>query len=539
MKNIKKTSLLALIGLATVLGSCSAGAFTQREAQAADNQETETPTANEENTFTRPEYDGDERIKTALDSLRGQTHTAQMHYLVAVEYPGTSGAIGEPIGPAIENNIDYTYGYLADGTRATAVGGETIVADWDSGSSSIYEGSETVTTTPTTVYWRDGENGLAETQTRTIANDVKYSYAADYDESTGDITPIIFDSEFRNPWDYIDYDDLYFAPNASGIEELHLSQRKADFFAQTYDVTGANTISDAIVTLDDQGRISGLNLIIEALSQDNFRRINEFSFTYDHDVDTAEYFTEKTPYDNDRNPELASYFSAFNSAVQDEKNYVYTKVVDTSSETSVLTRPHQGVTGYFTKDKVYFSQWGYNDNEMDGQEPPAEDNEDWKDHFYTGTDNYDYAAIRGNNGIYTGYEYTIGGNEWGWGPITVSSSAYYTLNSYAEIGPTFFQINPAIFNYVDENEELGAHYTVDDDLLASIGSYFDFQFLGVHSSAMESSTKTFDLYLKGTVMTVKCSFTVLDTNNSVVFTFDSASIGQDRMPDWAIAGLPN
>lgn len=530
-----KISALALLGCVALLASCNGGE-SQNSTGPVSSETSEPETSSP---ITGPDTTAvDEKIKTALDSVRGQSYQTVMNYLVAVEYPeDTTGTI---VDTFIRNQATYIYGYLSNGQKAVSTWGTTASGDWDPDTHDGIPGRYYSSSTPVATYWRDDENGLTLIENRTLQNTVDTAYVANYDDTTGDVTPVIFDTEFRNPWDYIDYEDL--TVNDDGT--LTLSQRKADFFTQVYSVTGANTVTDAKITLDDQGRIDTVSLTIPELTGDGaggvYRRINEFTFKNTYGIDADTYFVHKTPYAANSNPELASFFNTFADAVNNEKSYKYdkyltrtTSILDDEGNPNFMWGADTGISGYFCGDEVYFSQWG-----TDTETGIGYTDESHKTGFYEGSDNYDYCATKGKDDYYTGYEYSNYG-DWAWNDIVISTNAVYTLNTYAEIGPTFFNLSPDIFQKTSDG-----HYTVDSELMSTIGTYFDFGFLGVHSSTLESSTLSLDLSLEqgdagNTIMTVETSFDMMDIHATVTYTFDTASIGTTVLPSWAQNNLPS
>lgn len=546
-----RLALLAICALSCTLAACGGTSSSSEDSSSVDSStsisedssssssvddegegegETSSSTWTGDVELVYPDYTNvDSRIINLVDSVRDTTHSATVHYQVTVTYPD-DGSSYSYVDTFISNDVTYQYGYLEDGERACGLSGVSMSGDWDSDTGSPISGRYNTTTTPLTVYWKDSETGLASYETRTLDNRVMTYTIADIDDD-GTTVPIIYDDEFANPWDYIDYTDLYV--DQDGV--IHLDTDQAEFFPQVYSVTGMNTITDAILTTNEDGSLAELELVSEDLEGSTYVRSNEFTITYSYEVD-GDTFSHKEPYENE-NQEIADLFDTFEEAVTSENSFSYDKRIQTYSELEAQDNTSDtGVTGYYTRDGVYFSQWGEYDTNGNHHD------DSWKENWYSVGDNYDYAAVPNSEGTYSGYECTStsSSNEevvFTWGAIAVSSNAYYTLDSYADIAPYFYEISPAVFIEADSEDEDVTHYTVDDDLLSTIGTYFDFQFLGVHSTTLETGTTSFDLYIEdgeneNKILNVQATFSLLDIRATVNFTFDTASIGTTELPSW-------
>lgn len=87
-------------------------------------------------------------------------------------------------------------------------------------------------------YFKDKSTGSAYTETIDLNNEYKQYYVSDYDESTGVYQPISYESEFRNPWDFIDASDI--DVNEDG--EYVLSNQKAQFLINCYQASNLNWV---------------------------------------------------------------------------------------------------------------------------------------------------------------------------------------------------------------------------------------------------------------------------------------------------------
>lgn len=538
--NLKRISLLGAIALTTVLASCQG--LAQSGAPRLEADEVQTPTASGDTSFERPDYTDpeayDQVAVKALNALQNHDNAAEVHYLVTVEFQDDPSSLYTTVDTFIQQDVTYSYHYGADGERATATGGVSNFGDWNDATDEPIPGRYTTSVVPTTVYWRDPDTGLTTVENRTYDNQVQTLISATVDDITGTVTPVVFDTEHINPWDFIDYEDL--TRDEEEPHTYHLALNKAELFTRVYDATGMNTITDAVATLDDQGRIASLNFLSDPLRGDasnaTFTRSNVFSIEYSY-ADQSALFTHKTPYQADQNPEIATVFDALDQALTNGESYRYDKGMKGYSlleGTEDTNTTNTGVTGFFTKDNIYFAQWGPNHDEYytDGA-------------FYNEGDNYDYGAVRQLDGTYlayqcptTGIDVSTGEPDVYWSTIAVSSTAYYTLDSYSVVGPTFNQLSPDIFIPAEEE----GWYTVDDQLLGGIGTYFDFAFLGVHSTTLESTTESFRLRVDqdadgvNYTMTVEMSFTMLGFHSDVTTTFDTASIGHTDLPEYCYSG---
>ena len=432
-----------------------------------------------------------EKIITALNSLKYASHYVDMEQDVAILKP-TQPEVCD-IYSFYHNNMGYFY---SETEKAYSYKTETLFCDLDKETGEPLENTIRRNSTDEVLYFKD-EDGTVYQETVTFQNEVVSTTMAFYDEDTGYYQPVIFDSEFKNPWDYITTRDL--VENSDG--KLTLINEKADFLAECYGAVGLNFITSNKINLDEQGRIIGIDFVINDLVTDTYTRTNTFKITYSgHDTAKLTHLTPST----NNNPELQAAFDS----IKNVKNYTYAKEYTYSyGATKDL------ITGYFTEEEVYFRHH----------------TEDETEHAYTGGDDYDYKAKINEDGVsYTGYEYTLKGEMWDWGIVMLSSSAPYIMDTFEEIGPKFFEINASIFKEIEENV-----YEIEPHFLRDSGAYFDFGFLGVNSAAMEGGTNKMVITLTadGQIEKIETGFTFMGTEYPINYYL--SNIGTTEVPSWS------
>lgn len=398
----------------------------------------------------------DPLIIKAVKSLRGKSHIVDLFSSVTLLKPNDDFAVD------FYDQYFCTYGYYYDGLeKAYSSKINYIFADLVKETGQIMEGSTRYFSSSEVTYFKDNKDGTMYIEEISIENEYVSLTVADYNSSTGVYTPIIFDNEFRNPFDYISYRD--YKVNNDGT--LSLINEKADFLGECYNVVGLNVITENYIHLDDEGNIISMSFIINDLVEENYTRKNELTISFLRGDDIK--LTHYAPYEND-NPELQDALDA----IDGKKNYTYSKEMsykDYDPITGELTDYYDMVKGYFTEDAIFFHhQEGENDT-----------------HPYAIGDNYDYKAVLQDDGSYLCYEYNFSSNlnGYSWSPVSVSGSAYYTFSNFEEIGPQFLTIDASIFKKVDEYT-----YEIEDALLSSVGYYFDYGCMGVQSLALDGNT---------------------------------------------------
>lgn len=399
----------------------------------------------------------DEKVKTAINSLRDKSHKVEVESSVEVLKPNDDFAVD------IRNEYHNFYGYYYnDGEKAYSRQTNYSFTDLDKETGEEIHGRRRSYNNVEEKYFKNNEDGTMYIEQLSIDNKYSRLTMANYNEETGLYTPVIYDSEFKNPFEYISYRDV--KVNKDGT--LTLLNEKADFLGECYNVVGLNFITDNKIKLNDKGEIDSISFIINDERGETYIRKNELSVKYHRGDDIK--LTHLTPCTNN-NPELQAALDVLDG----KKNFTYIKHMKAEYEHHVSGEKivvDDRVKGYFTEDEVYFHH-----ELSDNDQTP-----------YVRGDNYDYKAIKNDDGTFTGYEYVysyaVGGYDWN--AVALSSSALYVLNDFSEIGPQLMNLDAVIFKKIDDKT-----YQIEDYFLPSIGVYFDNGFLGVNSGAFDGNTK--------------------------------------------------
>lgn len=470
---MKKHLILSIASLLmiTSLAGCGGG-----------SDPSETPTIPEIN----------EKVKTAIDSLRNHSHYVHVEQDVAIYKPS------QPEVCDIYNLYIYDIGHFYSETeRSYSIKMEREFCDLDKETGEKLENTIRHSDVPEMLYFKDMEDGTAYIEEVTYQNELKSTTVAFYDEDSGIYQPVIFDSEFKNPWDYISYRDVAIKEDGN----LTLINEKDDFLAECYETVGLNFVSDNTILLDDQGRITGVEFQIDDLVEENYTRTNSLSVVYSG-LDTA-VLKHRAPSTNN-NPELQAAFDS----IKNVKNYTYSKEFTYSYG---ATKDY--ITGYFTEEEIYFRHH----------------TEAGIEHPYTTGDDYDYKVKINNDGVtYTGYEYNLKGDTWKWGVIMVSGTSPYILENFEESGPKFYEIDASIFKKIDERT-----YQIEDYFLLDSGSFFDYGMLGVQSAAFEGNTSKMIITLgeDGSLEKVETGFKFMGVDYYINYYL--SNIGTTEIPEWS------
>lgn len=477
MKN-KIASLLFLLP-ALFLTSCGENSSSSDSSSSSSQSSEKTP----------------EEIAKALSSLRKNSHQVEISSIVKVTHPDNNQAID--IQVATDETIKHSY---ADGERGYQVSGKRVNSDLEKETGEPIEATATTHPIAEQTIFENPEDGLAYSEILNVDNTVSRSLPSIQNSETGIYDPIVFASEFKNPWDYIEEKDLSYEKDGN----IHLDLDKAEFLKECYGLSSVNKADDCVVNLDSNGNIATLRFAIEDLVASNFVRQSTLDVSYSrHGEKVVEHVTPLT----NQNPELETALSALKTA----KNFTYEKTIENLSDgTKMLT------TGYYDKENglAFFHQ---------GEE----------DKPYTAGDNYDYVASYQKDGDYAGkwlgYEYVFS-SSWNWSTIMVSSTAPYVIDSWDELIPQFDSVSAAVFTNTD------GVYTADKRLDASIASYFDNPFLGANSEALLTDGTGLSLTLKdGKIDTVSTGFDFMGTDYKVTFTLkdiDSTTLPSYFLETW-------
>lgn len=454
-------------------------------------------------------------IKTALNSLKGKSHKVNIKQTVSVLRPIPEGMTPEdpqwnylPLDLYQEYNNTFGYYYQDDGTafsRKTS----SLYADLDKLTGEFIPNSVRQYDNPQEIFWKDNQTGTVYTEKLSIQNELSTYTSAYYDEETGIYLPIVYDSEFKNPFDFITYRDFEFKDDG---KTLRLINDKEDFLAECYNSIGMNFIEDTTIKLDSKGRISSIEFVIPDLVSETYTRKNTISLSYEINDDIK--INHLKPFENN-NPELQNALDVLDN----QKNFTYIKELsyDKVDAEGNVTPFKDRVKGYFTEDEIYFHH-------------ETSDNDT---HPYINGDDYDYKSIKNDDVTYTCYEYTPDGYTFDWKIVMLSSSAPYIIDSFAGIGPSFMDINASIFAKTEENT-----YDIEPELLSTSGKYFDFQMYGVQSAALESTTTqiTIKLNNEGNIEYIESAFVFNMTQYHLKYYIQD--IGTTEIPEWSYQSLP-
>jgi uncharacterized protein with ATP-grasp and redox domains len=108
-----------------------------------------------------------------------------------------------------------------------------------------------------------------------------------------------------------------------------------------------------------------------------------------------------------------------------------------------------------------------------------------------------------------------------------SNTMPLTYETFAECAPSYFDISANIFKDLGNNK-----YECEEQLLPTIGQYFDYGVWGVDSYALESQTNRCVITLtnEGKIDTVEIGFKLENIQYDIVYSYDN--IGTTTIPSW-------
>lgn len=499
-----KNKLLLLLPV-LLLTSCSdiSSTTTPTSSSSQSSESSNSSTSSSSSSSDDREYLEESVARTALYSLRENSHNVHIESLVNI-YQVDSYSID--LRQEISKDLSFSYdeveeGYIERGYRES---GYRRYADLEKETHEPIESTEQVYDYPTMQIYEDRESGLAYSEEITLDNEVNYSLMANYDDTTGIYDPVSFANTYRNPFDYISINDFYYGEDRS----IHLDTQKAEFIAECYDLTSINFISDAIVSLNSDGYISYISFVTpDLVDEGRYTRTSQVELSFSDFGEQV--ITHLAPYDND-NPELEEALHI----LDDVTSYTYTKYFLDEEGNEV-----NHTTGYFDLNAgmVFFHQVNPN-YDLDPNE------------MYTAGDNYDYCVVYQEDGDYAGqwlgYEYVSSVLGWDWNLIMLSSTAPYVLSTFSDIGPNFDVLNSSLFTHE------GDSYVAPDELVSTLGFYFDNGFIGVQSGAFESGTTTLAITLdsEGDGFTVETGFEIMGEEYFV--RFELSDINSTELPSY-------
>ena len=218
------------------------------------------------------------------------------------------------------------------------------------------------------------------------------------------------------------------------------------------------------------------------------------------------------PYQNN-NPELQKALDVLDNT----KNFTYSKEMyydSINANTGEKESFYDLIKGYFTEEMVFFHHV-VSENDT---------------HPYALGDNYDYkCVINEDNKSYTCYEYvySYGINGYDWKKVALSGSAYYIIDEFKGIGPSFYNMNASIFKKIDEKT-----YEIEKPLLESSGIYFDNGCQGVQSLALDGNTSKCIIKLNESneIDVIQVGFTYQMVEYNINFYIDD--VGTTSIPSW-------
>lgn len=455
-------------------------------------------------------------IKTAVNSLKYNSHHVQVKQSVDVVRPIPEGMTPEdpnwaylPIDIHREYNNYFTYYYGDDGERAYSRQTNSIYYDLEKITGNPVEGTIRYDSSPEELFFKN-QDGTVTIEEITIENKLNSYIAAIHNESNGIYSPIIFDVEFKNPFDFISYRDVQIRNDDP--TKLTLINQKADFLSDCYGTVGMNFIKDNTINLDENGNIASIDFVIEDLKEETFTRRNTFSVLYSYGNTTLSHLA---PFTND-NPELQAALDVLdnqkNFTYIKEYSYKYSKMGSALYSIDKDINYYDKITGYFNEDKVFFHHMQTENDE----------------HPYTLGDNYDYQCVKQDDGRYLCYEFVPNGVEFYWRPVAISGSSLYYIDSFEGIGPTFMNMNASIFKKIGDKK-----YAIEEALLATSGKYFDNQMLGVNSYSIENNASKVEITLndQGNIDFIEVRFVFENIERTVKFSIKD--VGTTSVPSWA------
>ena len=446
--------------------------------------------------FNPTQVANEAKIITAIDSLRGKTHQINISQAVTIVRPN------DELSVDFTNIYEFTHThYYGDNVRAFSTGSYSIYYDHIKGTGEMDESTYRTHKVDEQIYFKLS-NGYAQVQNLTFQNELETAISAYYDEETGRYTPIMFDTEFKNPFDYVSYRDVVVNNDGS----LSLINQKIDFVLECYNTVGMNTIKENKLVLNSKGEVTAIEFVIpdQIGAENSYIRSNTITLTYEREgIKTAEL----KPFENE-NPELEAAFAA----IKNTKNYSYTKTYVQQKQVDGTIKDHN-VKGYFTEDVVYFHH-----HDKPGDTTP-----------YEGDDDYDYKAVKESDGKYYVYQYSMATDTFGWGIVMASATTPLFYDYFEELGPIFSYVDPAIFKKTGEYT-----YEIETYFLSTSGIIFDFGMMGVASDAFDGGTTKCVVTLNEDGSLGKVETTLKFLTETLNITYTLSDIGTTVVPTWAL-----
>lgn len=350
---------------------------------------------------------------------------------------------------------------------------------------------------PEETYYRDNKTGHAIYKSLNVQNELITQTQAIFDEEENSYVPILFDSEYANPFDSVTERDLVYDETTNTIE---ISSEKAYLILENYSAVGLNPVRSATLKLSDTYLPLSISFDIPDLEDNSgspFTRTNESKVTF---LELDSEYRDVKPFTHN-NKKLASALTKYKNTNNFTyyKDYMYKGNVD-----------HR-ISGFYTEDMIYYHHGEFSDGEI-----------------YKAGDNYDYVVTRDEitNPFYLYSYQTTDAIEWYWvqeytGETPIS---YQTLK---DCGPDYFNVSPAVFKDIGNNQ-----YECESLVIKSMGSYFDYKCQGTTSGDLERNTQKCIVTLNNNdeIEYVDISFSVGADTFEIRYSYDN--IGTTTIPSW-------
>ncbi len=444
-----------------------------------------------------------ESVKKIVNSVRKTTHLVHVYQTVQVLKPNDSLASDVNL----ENTFDFGYYYEGE-ERAYSITSSKKSYDTNKDTGEVITNTISYSSSPKVTYHRDSK-GQSYIEECSIGNVASKSYMLDDDEDGDELyTPLIFDTEFKNPFDYISYRDI--SKNEDGT--FSLNNDSADYLAKCYNTIGMNKIKGATISVDSSDRVSSIVFDVPDEIDDSYSRYNTMTVSYSYPEDTSIPHVSEF---NNSNPDLETALLA----LKDKTNFTYYKdfydVAENDEDKGDISKLTllDHIAGYYTEDVVYFH---HHDNPETDTGP------------YVLGDDYDYCIVKeDSDNKYHAYEYTNVNGTYSWHVVQLSSSTPYIIDTFTEAMPQFYDISPNIFKKTGDYT-----YVIEDYFLNTIGQYFDNNVYGADSMVLETLTSRLEITLNEdkSIKLIKTGYNY--ENKEHIITFQLANIGTTSLPTW-------
>lgn len=458
-----------------------------------------------------PTYDeGTEKAQKAVASLQKRSYKAHIDFETWVERNNM-----DELGIYSGRVYDIAFGYGEDpediGYSTTSTLTYCDIRMDEEGNQNLIESTRYSIVDPLASYFR-AQDGTITRESLSVQNEVSYTTMAEYDDTTGIFTPYAFEDMYKNPWDYIRPSDLY---EENG--KLYLSKEKADFLVDCYGGTSTNWIGECEVVLNGDDEVESLVFTIPDQVGARCTRKCTAEVTYSAWGENTVPHLAPLTYDN---PELAEALLA----TKDYDNFTYRKSFDESDYTEQWGTGSYFYDCYYTPTRAFYN---YNDEDLAAAD----------DTNVVQIETHYMADYEEDDGLFHVYTFVYNdGLGWSWTPVSLSSSAYYTVDGFSGLGPQMYLVSPELF---EQSEDDPYTYTAKG-AVTGMGTYFDNQMAGCHSEALATSTTEVIIHLDPeaatpTVKSIETGFTIQGVEQKLTFTL--SDIGTTAIP--ARADFPN